>query len=432
MSKHRILLLDDEPEVLKALTRILRKDYEVASFTDGEEALRELHRHLYSVLITDMRMPGIDGATFLQNAHEISPLSQKILLTGYSDPKDTTAAINLGHIDFYLNKPWDNDDLIAKLKVCIENFVNEYQQRLINKQIINRNEELLFQQGELEQKIKKNEQTISHSESEKANNLLKLKQYFQTSVEVLVQCIKMHNLDPFGHGDRIATQVQFLCESFKLSSLITYQTVVAARLYELGKMQFPQTELEEFDRQQLTDSGRRYRSFLDTSAGLLRGFSDFSGVSAIIRHIFENIDGSGGPSGLKAEKVPIPCQIIQICAAYDKLVTGKVTGQTVSPSQALIQIQTEKKNLINAKVINAFATMVTKLISSTEKPIEYALSTKQLQPGMTLAHDLPLEAAKSNYLNKGHVLTQENVSSLQNIARNRESPMILFVYPQHD
>lgn len=256
-----------------------------------------------------------------------------------------------------------------------------------------------------------------------------MRQYFQTTVEVLVQCIKMHNQDPYSHGDRIATQVKYLCEQFKFSSLITYQTTVAARLYELGKMQYLQSELALSDPQRFSENNRKNKSFVEVSAGLLKGFTDFHGVSAIIRHIYETIDGSGAPSGLKAEKVPIPCQIVQICAAYDKLVIGKTTGETVLPAQALTQIQSEKRNLLNPKVISAFSKMISALVSSTKQPVIYAVATQQLSAGMTLAHDLPLEAAKANYLNKGHVLTIDNVRSLKTIDQNRALPMILFVFP---
>lgn len=430
MSKYKILLLDDEPEVLKALTRVLRREYELISFTDGNEALKELENNLYSVLVTDMRMPEINGATFLKKAHEISPMSQKILLTGYADPKDASDAINTGHVDFYLNKPWDNNDLIDKIKQCVENFVNEYQQGLINKQIISRNEQLMESQSELMQQLKDNEKALGKIETVKASFSTKLKQYYQTTSDILTHCIQMHSQDAFAHGERVASQVEYLCQQYQFSPFYTFQTVNAARLYELGKMQYSQADLEHFDIALEEDVTRKKAGFVEISSSLLRKFQDFSGVAAIIRHIFEYTDGTGTPAGLKGDKVPLPCQMIQICAAFDKLVTGKTTGIPVLPTTALSMIRDEKAGLINVKIINAFVDMIKAMPSTAANPIQYAIAPRQLRKGMTLAHDLPLEAAKSNYLNKGHVLSNENVKSLQNIAENRKTPLILFIYPE--
>lgn len=430
MSRYKVLLLDDEPEVLKALTRVLRREYELVCFTDGNKALLELENHLYSVLVTDMRMPEINGATFLKKAHEISPMSQKILLTGYADPKDTSDAINTGHVDFYLNKPWDNAELIDKIKMCVENFVDEYQQGLINKQIVSQNEQLMESQSELMQQLKDNEKALSKIETVKACFSTKLKQYYKTTADILSHCIQMHNQDAFSHGERIASQVGYLCQQYHFSPFYTFQTVIAARLYELGKMQYSQMELEHYDTALKADMTRKKAGFVQMSASLLRHFQDFSGVATIIRHIFEYTDGTGTPAGLKGEKVPLPCQMIQICAVFDKLVTGKTTGTPIIPATALSMIRDEKAGLINMKMINTLVDMITDMPSSADKPIQYAIAPKQLKQGMTLAHDLPLEAAKSNYLNKGHVLSDENVKSLQNIAENRKAPLILFIYPE--
>ncbi len=428
MSKHRILLLDDDPEILKALSRVLRKDYDVTSFTEGEEALKALNLNLYSVLITDMRMPNMDGATFLQKAHDISPMSQKILLTGYSDPKDASLAINRGHVDFYINKPWDNAELISMIKVCVENFINEYQQRLINKQIVSQNESLLAQRVELEEQLKQTEEEINNRKVDKVAAGAKVKDLFDRAAYVLMKCIKMHNQDPFAHGDRIATQVKYLCAKFGFTPSIVYQTVMAAKLYELGKMQIPQQELVKSEALRHLDGSRKRWQFIELSADLLASFKEFNGVSTITRHIFENVDGTGGPAGLSGEKVPIPCQLIQICADYDHLVTGRRTGSVVKPALALSQIVEEKKDHISSKVVKAFTSLMTNRAESIEEHIEFALSVDQLSSGMKLAHDLPLEAAKSNYLNKGHTLTKDNIDSLVSIEDNRDSPLILFVY----
>ncbi|UAA40487.1 response regulator [Paraneptunicella aestuarii] len=427
MSKHKILLLDDESEVLKSLTRILYKDFDVVSFTDGNEALKALEYQVFSVLISDMRMPEMDGATFLETAHELSPLSRKILLTGYSDPTDTTRAINQGHVDFYLNKPWDNDELVAKTKICVEKFINEYQQQIINRQVMEQNLELRHQHEELMMQLQKH-----GKDSDMGKNQVnsKTRHYFQVSVDLLSRCIQMHTQDAFGHGDRIATQVQRLCREFQISPSLTYQASVAARLYELGKLQIPQNFLMLPEERQRNDSKLiNGHLFNELSANLLRGYSDFSAVSALTKHIFEHVDGTGGPIGLAGDKVPIPCQIIQLCAAYDKLVTGKYMGVPLFAEQAMDRLYKDKQTHVAERVFKAFKDMIQSQASSPELPTEHVLTPDQLKPGMSLARDLPLLSAKCNYLNQGHVLSTDNIESLINIQNNRNEPFVLFVYP---
>lgn len=426
MSKYKVLLLDDEPEVLKSLQRVLRKRFDVRAFTRGEDALCALKQELFAVLLTDMRMPEMDGATFLEAAHKISPLSQKILLTGYSDPADTTKAINQGHIDFYLNKPWDNSELIEKLESSVQKFTQEYKQRLVQRQLLAQNQELKELQSALKQQILSKTHT-----QDSAKSLFKEKiiSDFGNTVEVLSKCIQMHNLDPFAHGERIATQVQRLSQELGLSKSVTFQAVVSAKLYELGKLQSPQDELLQLDAAKSNTSLRDKDNYVAISAELLQTFSDFKGVAAITKHIFECIDGSGKPDGLSGEKVPIACQLIQVCAAYDKLVTGRVTGDIVEPSAALVQILEAKQEIISSKVLNAFRDMIEILPVDEELPTEYILTPDKLEAGMKLARDLPLDIAKSNYLNSGHVLTVNNVESLRTIAKNRDKPIIIYVIP---
>lgn len=109
----RLLCVDDEPKVLSGLERNLRKVFPVVTAVGGEAALEVLKKDRdFAVIVSDMRMPGMDGATFLSAARLLLPDASRILLTGQADLDAVIKAVNSGNISYYLRKPIDNDELV--------------------------------------------------------------------------------------------------------------------------------------------------------------------------------------------------------------------------------------------------------------------------------------------------------------------------------
>src|SRR5919204_5183234 len=105
-NKPRILCVDDEPAVLDGLSLHLRRRYEVFTATGGAEALASIEKNgPFAVVVSDMRMPGMNGAEFLARTREISPHTTRILLTGHADFDAALAAVNQGQIFRFLTKP---------------------------------------------------------------------------------------------------------------------------------------------------------------------------------------------------------------------------------------------------------------------------------------------------------------------------------------
>jgi response regulator RpfG family c-di-GMP phosphodiesterase len=109
----RILCVDDEPAILEAVRDSLGRVFEVRVADNGPDALAALkrERHSYAVVISDMRMPGMSGATVLRESKRIAPLAVRILLTGYSDADSAIKAVNEGQIFRFLSKPCPSDQL---------------------------------------------------------------------------------------------------------------------------------------------------------------------------------------------------------------------------------------------------------------------------------------------------------------------------------
>lgn len=106
-SKGRVLCIDDEPHVLRALQWLLQKEFEVHTCDCATEALRLLRRHDFDVVVSDQRMPGITGVEFLRHVRKLAPRAMRILLTGYSDLDAMVKSVNESEVYRFITKPWD-------------------------------------------------------------------------------------------------------------------------------------------------------------------------------------------------------------------------------------------------------------------------------------------------------------------------------------
>lgn len=122
MSKH-ILMVDDDERILSGYKRNLRSNYDVTALCLPENALRFLSEHQdIAVIVSDFKMPKMDGIKFLSAARKISPDSARIMLTGFADMQSTIDAVNEGNIFRFLTKPCSNDKLIMAIDAGIRQY----------------------------------------------------------------------------------------------------------------------------------------------------------------------------------------------------------------------------------------------------------------------------------------------------------------------
>lgn len=116
-----LLLVNDEPNILSALRRLLRAPgYRIHSAGSGAEGLALLERETVDLVISDMRMPEMNGAEFLDRVRSRWPDTVRVLLTGYADMASTVDAINRGEIFRYVSKPWDEAHLLGVVEQGLE------------------------------------------------------------------------------------------------------------------------------------------------------------------------------------------------------------------------------------------------------------------------------------------------------------------------
>ncbi len=127
-----ILVVDDEQNVLNSINRTLRQDYNVILSLDGNSALQVLREQEVSAILADQRMPGLTGSEFFHEAIKIQPDTARVLITGYSDIEAVIQAVNDGQIYYYIEKPWEPEDLKLVMTRAVERY-----------QLIKKNNELL-------------------------------------------------------------------------------------------------------------------------------------------------------------------------------------------------------------------------------------------------------------------------------------------------
>ncbi len=138
----QLLIVDDEPANLQKLKRTFIQDYIVHEALSGEAALELLKAHPVAAVITDQRMPGMSGAELLRRSLEVRPDTVRIILTGYTEVEDLMDAINQGHVDRYVTKPWDPGSLQEMVKRELERWQLKRENLRLTRELQEANERL--------------------------------------------------------------------------------------------------------------------------------------------------------------------------------------------------------------------------------------------------------------------------------------------------
>lgn len=138
-----MLLVDDEENILSALTRLLRRDgYQILRGNSGKAGLDLLKDNAVGVIISDQRMPEMTGVEFLGKVKELYPDTVRIVLSGYTELKSVTDAINEGAIFKFLTKPWDDELLRAHVRDAFAHFELKHENERLTQELRTANTQL--------------------------------------------------------------------------------------------------------------------------------------------------------------------------------------------------------------------------------------------------------------------------------------------------
>ena len=187
----RILCVDDEEHILKAMKRIfLDTDYEIITASSGEEGLSVLSRtDMIQVVVSDYRMPGMNGVEFLREVCRRWPQTVRIVLSGYADTVSVISAINEGEIYKFIPKPWNDEDLKVTVGNAVERYILHNRGVELSKELQGKNSELEEMNMNLGQQVHEKTQEFIFQ-----NVVLKLSQKILNALPMAVIGVDMDGM----------------------------------------------------------------------------------------------------------------------------------------------------------------------------------------------------------------------------------------------
>jgi signal transduction histidine kinase len=149
--RHTILVVDDEPDVVKSVQDLLRLDHRVLGATRAEDGIKLMQQEDVHVVMSDQRMPGMTGVQFLNQVRGEHPDAVRLLFTGYADIKAVVDAINEGNVYRYITKPWDPDELQTIIREAVERYDLLAERKRLVEELKQKNEELEKANAELKE-----------------------------------------------------------------------------------------------------------------------------------------------------------------------------------------------------------------------------------------------------------------------------------------
>jgi len=367
-SQH-ILCVDDETNVLQAYERQLRKRFHVETAVGGENALEAIaNRGPFAVVLTDMRMPGMDGVQFLTRLQDRAPDTVRMMLTGNADLQTAVNAVNDGRIFRFLTKPCPPDTLSQALEAGIQQY-----------RLIKAEQELL-------------EQTL------------------HGSIQALTEVLSLVNPEAFGRSARIQRYVKDLAVHMGVTDVWRYE--MAAMLSQIGCVVLPEGVLKKvYSGVPLSpEETQVFNQHPFIASDLLGKIPRMEEVAEIISYQEKQFDGAGIPhDSRKGDAIPLGARMLKVVLDFDALETaGKLSAEAFRGLQ-------EHHARYDPVVLKAFQEVLGQSIRYARQDLKIS----ELRPGMMLAEDL-----KDPYgvllIAKGQEVTTSLITRLQNFLTIRK------------
>jgi response regulator RpfG family c-di-GMP phosphodiesterase len=334
--RSKILCVDDEPLMLESLQASLGRAYNVFTATDGKQGLKILESDgPFAVVLSDMRMPVMDGAAFLAQIRKTAPDSVRLLLTGQADVAAAIAAVNDGQVFRFLTKPCPPSQLLAAIQSAVEQY------NLIT-----------------------------------AEKIL-LEQTLRGCVKALIDVLSLSNPQAFGHATRIKKQVVDLARGLNISEI--WPLEVAAMLSQIGYVTLsPETVEKLYNGQALNANEQELVSRLPVIADqLLEGIPRLEVVRGIIK---AQARPKSKASTLKSDDiVSLGAEMLRIAVAFDRLETS---GASEAIALSTMRGRDDAYDKILLDLFISLRTANTKLVEVRE------LKLSAIKAGMVLSEDV--------------------------------------------
>lgn len=364
MATPKVLLVDDEESVLSALTRLIMQEgtYDVTATSSPYEALHLVSKESFAIIISDHRMPVMEGACLLEKIKEVSPQTMRIMLTGYADINAAMDAINMGEVYRYLTKPWDNSELKKVLKEAITEFYSFAEQ----KNAAVKNKEL---QERYDKMMEKNIEQVH--ENQKLNQALE--QSHIDSVGVIARSVQIYNPRLWHHLMGVTMLCRKMAKLINLSQKQFLQLEVAALLHDIGKLGISESILRKPISTLTTVEAELINSHPLQSFSIVNMIPLFQEAAYFVRHHHESYDGTGFPDGLKGDAIPSASRIIAVADAYDKSVKRLPNQPHVFSQEAFDLLETDTEKAFDPKAISLLKSALTlpeSMLEDGKRPLD--------------------------------------------------------------
>ncbi|WP_342616793.1 HD domain-containing phosphohydrolase [Rhodoferax sp. GW822-FHT02A01] len=404
-----ILCVDDEMNILSSLRRLLRPHgFQIFTAESGVAGIGILESNAIDLVISDMRMPEMDGAHFLEIVRGRWPDTTRLLLTGYADVDDIMSSVNRGEIYRYITKPWNDHDLILIVKQALERKALELQKRQLEKQIAAQNEELKVLNAGLEVRVQERtaELQVAHA---------KLKSNYLNSIKVFSSLMELRGRSLSGHSRQVADLARRTAVTMGLNEKQQQEIFVAGLLHDIGLIGLADSILTRPVGRLTEEEMLQYRRHPAWGEQALLSQEDMQGVASLIRWHHERHDGKGFPDGLAGDRIPLSAAILIVVEAYMDMQSGNLSTSKLTAAEARSMILHGRGNQFNPEVVDVFLQVLIKATPNNEVA-SVVLGVDELRPGMVVAKDLTTRDGIV-LLSAEHVLTEKLISLL----RQRES-----------
>mgnify|MGYP001544513525 CR=1 FL=1 len=410
----KVLLVDDEESILNSLRRLLRSQpYDVLLATSGAQALEILTQQPVDLVMSDARMPNMDGATLLAHVHELYPATTRIMLTGYADPAAIIKAINEGRINRYISKPWNDDEMLVTLRQALEHQHSERERQRLERLAQVQNDQLKLLNSTLEKHVAARTAELQQTADMLDLAYEELKHSYVTGTEVFSLLANLR-LPPAKQTNRqIIELVRAYCKMHGIDEASSRDLTMAAALYNIGKLSWTDNMMvTPADLLRHTERDR-YRGYPKQSESLLMTLDPMKDAARLILHHQERWDGSGFPDRLKGEAIPLGSRLLKLAVDFVELQRGLILERQMNSDEALLYLRQYAGKLYDPELVEDFIQVCAAFLSDVvlADPDVKVLGTRELAAGMILARNLNADNGML-LLNAGKVLSDLLVDKL--------------------